>query len=179
MKHFYEKIPGWFNCLPLYERCVSEAKNGATFVEVGAWKGRSAAFMGVEIANSGKRIAFYVIDNFGGSAEHQKDEDVVNGTLEETFRRNVEPVKEFMAVIKNDSVKAAEMFEDGSLDFVYIDASHDYEDVKADINAWLPKVRKGGMLAGDDYLIYPGVKQAVDELLSGAMMEGIIWMYRV
>jgi len=177
VNHFYEEISGWFNARDLYSRMVREAKNGVTFVEVGGWKGKSASFMGVEIANSGKRIAFYVIDNFGGSAEHQKDEDVVNGTLEETFKRNVSPVKEFMSVVKNDSVKAAEMFADGSLDFVYIDSSHAYEDVKADINAWLPKIRKGGMLAGDDYTTYPGVKQAVDELLPDAVKQDITWMH--
>jgi len=49
------------------------------------------------------------------------------------------------------SLEAAKEFEDGSLDFVYIDANHRYEYVVADIAAWLPKVRSGGCIAGHDF----------------------------
>jgi hypothetical protein len=68
-------------------------------------------------------------------------------------------------MIKGDSVKSAELFEDESLDFVFIDAGHRYEEVKADIEAWFPKVRKGGIVSGHDYVKYSdfGVIEAVDE----------------
>lgn len=49
------------------------------------------------------------------------------------------------------SVDAAADFEDGSLDFVYIDANHQEEPVYADITAWAPKVRAGGIVSGHDY----------------------------
>jgi len=49
------------------------------------------------------------------------------------------------------SPAAASRFADGSLGFVYIDADHDYEPVKADLKAWWPKVRSGGCLSGHDY----------------------------
>ena len=52
---------------------------------------------------------------------------------------------------KSSSVEAATKFSDNSLDFVYIDAAHDYENVKKDITAWLPKVKIGGVIAGHDY----------------------------
>lgn len=54
-------------------------------------------------------------------------------------------------MIRGDSVNGAELFNDESLDFVYIDANHKYEYVKQDIALWYPKVRKGGILAGHDY----------------------------
>jgi len=53
---------------------------------------------------------------------------------------------------------------DGSLDFVYLDAGHDYDSVKRDIAAWWPKVKPGGIFAGNDYFSgCPGVIQAVNE----------------
>lgn len=55
-------------------------------------------------------------------------------------------------IIQEYSVEAAALFEDGSLDFVYIDANHGYEPVLADLNAWYPKVKSGGIVAGDDFV---------------------------
>ncbi len=55
------------------------------------------------------------------------------------------------SLLEKMSVEAARDFEDGSLDAVYIDANHRYEFVVADIHAWLPKIRKGGIISGHDY----------------------------
>jgi len=55
------------------------------------------------------------------------------------------------ALVKKHSVEAARDIPDGSLDFVYIDANHWYEYVVADLAAWVPKVRSGGIVAGHDY----------------------------
>lgn len=52
-----------------------------------------------------------------------------------------------------DSENASSFFNDESFDFVYIDANHSYEYVKKDIELWYPKVRKGGILSGHDYLM--------------------------
>lgn len=73
-------------------------------------------------------------------------------------------------IIKKHSVEAAKEVPDESLDFVYIDAAHDYENVKLDINAWAPKVRVGGIIAGDDFYDFPsgkgGVMRAATEYTS-------------
>lgn len=69
------------------------------------------------------------------------------------------------------SVEAAAAVPDGSLDFVFIDADHTYEGVRADIAAWAGKVRKGGVVAGHDYASEHegtsyGVSRAVDEWIA-------------
>lgn len=73
-------------------------------------------------------------------------------------------------IIKKYSVEAAKDVPDGSLDFVYIDGAHDYDNVKADINAWASKVRVGGIIAGDDFYDFPsgkgGVMRAATEYAS-------------
>ena len=57
------------------------------------------------------------------------------------------------------------------LDFVYIDSVHIYSYVIEDINAWLPKIRPGGMIAGDDYNLHD-VGKAVDELIENPQTLG-------
>lgn len=55
-------------------------------------------------------------------------------------------------IIQKWSVEAAQDFKDESLDFVYIDADHSLTSVMADLNAWVPKVRIGGVISGHDYI---------------------------
>lgn len=62
------------------------------------------------------------------------------------------------------SMDAVREIPDGSLDFVYIDAGHDFDNCMLDIICWSQKVRIGGIVAGHDYFIHPGVNvvQAAD-----------------
>ncbi len=81
-------------------------------------------------------------------------------------------------ILRATSVEAARKVSAHSVDFVFIDAIHLYEDVKQDIELWTPKIREGGMIAGDDYLDrFPGVKRAVDELGYTATRD--IWYHEV
>lgn len=64
---------------------------------------------------------------------------------------------------KSTSSAAVDMFADGELDVVYIDAEHEYNAVKSDIAKWLPKVKSGGVICGHDYTTAPGVFRAVNE----------------
>lgn len=69
------------------------------------------------------------------------------------------------SIIQSDSIRASKMFEQETLDWVYIDAGHEYEDVKADHWAYYHLVRKGGIVSGHDYSPeFPGVVRFVDEL---------------
>ena len=61
------------------------------------------------------------------------------------------------------STDAAKLYQDESIDFVFIDAEHDERSVYTDISAWWPKIKKGGILGGDDYsYLWPGVEVAVN-----------------
>ena len=84
-------------------------------------------------------------------------------------------------MIRENSVEASNLFADESLDFCYIDASHDYINVKGDLHAWYPKIKSGGVVAGHDYVDglfkYPSghvkfeVKRAVDEFLTNKQIK--------
>jgi|GEM_PF-2197004 predicted O-methyltransferase YrrM len=165
--HYWQNIQGWCKFHLFYGEMVARAGQEATFVEVGCWKGQSAAYMGVEILNSGKDIAFHCVDHFQGSDEdaHKNDPEVRN--LKAVFEENMKPCVQAgldLTVHTSDSEKAASKFKDGSIDFVWLDAGHDYHTVKRDIVAWLPKVKAGGIIGGDDYPM-KGVGDAVREVL--------------
>jgi predicted O-methyltransferase YrrM len=161
--HFYENIQGWFNFATAYKDAVQKADPGSVFVEVGSWKGRSAAFMAVEIANSGKEISLHCVDHWQGSDEEAHHSDPDRNNLHAVFLKNMKNAPITVHTHKEDSVIAAGRFKDKSVDFIWIDAGHDYDSVKADILAWWPKLRPGGTMGGDD-LPMDGVFQAVTEI---------------
>jgi Methyltransferase domain len=103
----------------------------------------------------------------------------VHHTHEQNYEMTLGKMRAFPGrheVIRDLSTAAAARFADETLDFVYLDADHSYESVKADLDAWYPKLKPGGLFAGDDYGALPlqmvnfgaghltfGVKKAVDE----------------
>ena len=170
--HFWESVFGWFNYADAayYKSVVDSFHGPAHFVEVGAFKGKSSSYMAVEIINSGKPIKFDCVDTWLGSPVHlqggeHEEVEVVNGKLYEVFIENMKPVEGFYKAIRMPSVQAARLYKDETLDFVFIDADHEYDCIKADIIAWLPKIKKGGIIAGHDYA-FDSVKKAVHELLT-------------
>lgn len=151
--HYFHDVPGWFDWPDLYAQLVDRLPDGSHVVEVGGWKGKSASFMGVEIANSGKAIAFDVVDTWTGSPDepdHLADPDVQNGRLYDVFLANTAPVRQYVRPIRSTSVEAAASYPDASLDAVFIDADHSTPAVLADLQAWWSKVKPGGILAGHD-----------------------------
>jgi len=148
MDHIYNTIEGTFNYEKIYTDVVRMFGNGAHFVEVGSWMGRSATFMAVEIINSGKSIKFDCIDTFKFIPNGSTDDSHFPKNLYRTFRKNIEPVKHIITPIKSTSCIASNSYEDGSLDFVFLDGGHDYDSILNDINAWYPKVKKGGIISG-------------------------------
>lgn len=178
IQHFWTNIHGWDDGIsPVYQHMVAEAEDGMHFVEVGAWKGRSSAFMAVEIANSGKQIKFDCVDTWKGDPNeqgHMEDYHVKTDTLFEHFIENMKPVEGYYNPIRATSLEASKLYEDNSLDFVFIDAAHDYDNVKADLAAWFPKVKEGGILAGHDWG-HPPVARAVSDTFDNIEIEYGCW----
>ena len=155
----WKTVEGWFDFQSIYDAAVEDAKDGDIFVEVGVFKGKSLCYLAAKIKESGKRIKLFGIDLF------------VQGSEIGEVRSNISQAggSEFCEVIQCDSARAAGMFRDQACTFVFIDAKHEYEFVKRDIEAWLPKVKPGGTIAGHDFKAqdWPGVVKAVEEVFGG------------
>jgi hypothetical protein len=82
------------------------------------------------------------------------------------FVKTTKPYKSKIICHKMTSVEAAELIENESLDWVFIDANHEYEYVKENLKLWIPKVKSGGLISGHDYgNKWKGVKKAVNEVV--------------
>jgi hypothetical protein len=143
-------------------------------VEVGVKRGEFS-----ELLLDGWRGAHLVSVDPWRAAPGGDYEDVANVEQEEHDRFHAETVARLARFGPRSSIwretgeAAAARIPHHSLDFVYLDARHDYESVLSDLADWLDKVRPGGIFAGHDYLDgrYPegefGVKSAVDEFFAG------------
>jgi predicted O-methyltransferase YrrM len=162
-----DAIPGWYDYASVYTQAVRVYGNGAKFVECGGYCGRSSCHMATLIRTSGKKISLDVIDTFG---------DASFSARPETFRHFAEVcgVDDLINLRIMDQLEAVKTYETGSLDFVFLDSDHSYEGTRDAIMAFLPKLKPDGTLAGHDYNVdYPGVIQAVDELLPGFKKVGM------
>ena len=158
MKRWFQ-IQGWFNFADTYDRAVAHFPSGSHFVEVGCWKGRSSLYLLERIRESGKDIWLTCVDHFKGSKEHG---DVDGDALYAEFMENVRGYEGCeLDVPRLPSLTVAKLFVDGSVDFVFLDGSHEEQDVYDDIAAWSPKLKPTGVLAGDDITEFPGVRSAL------------------
>jgi hypothetical protein len=185
--HFFQHLGGWADqsLLDLYAEAARHFPDGSHFVELGVWEGKSAAYMGVELLNHGKLLTrMDLVDTWEGSANepamlaHTAQFDLFSTCWKNLVNGGV---RDFFRPVCLPSVRAARAYDDGELDFVFIDAAHDYASVRADIGAWLPKVAKNGWCCGHDYDAASdfGVVKAVDELLPGREVLGRCWRVKV
>lgn len=149
----YSKVPkddhGWF---PKWNEqlLIPKVKDKKIVVELGAWLGKSTRMW---LKNSQAKVI--CIDTWNGSIEHtKKREDIVNKlpSLKDTFLSNQEEWKDRVFPVQMNTVKGmAELVKYGiEPDFIYIDASHQYEDVYTDLCLaynYFPKA----FICGDDW----------------------------
>ncbi len=175
-------IPGWFDFQAVYCEFVDRAKDGDTFVEIGCYLGRSACFLGDRIKASGKRVTLLCVDVWPAQFDFKDGSGTVVEAPFETFMANVRQcgLTQIIVPLRCASLRAAQ-FIANDLAAVFIDGEHDYENCKADIAVWLPKVRSGGLLAGHDFTDgFPGVPRAVREAFGDKIsVVGQSWRYEV
>ncbi|PRP93310.1 hypothetical protein ENSA5_43320 [Enhygromyxa salina] len=138
-------------------------------VEVGCWLGRSTSYIARLCHARGARLV--CVDTWAGSSDRfdaAYRELLAARDVEAEFAAHLDALGVRVERRRVPSVEAAAGFERGSVDLVFLDASHDEAAVAEDIAAWRPKLRPGGVLAGHDYAeSHPGVIAAVDRAARG------------
>lgn len=147
---------------------LPQLPKNAIVAEVGVQQGSFA----IHILRQTQPKHLYLIDCWqyqDPAIFNDPEANVLNDEQEKYYQETKEKFKNNNAVtiIRKFSNEAVQLFEDEFFDWVYIDANHSYEAAKEDIALWWPKIKKGGYIAGHDYIIreHFGVLQAVNEFL--------------
>lgn len=144
------------------DRVLERVPQGAVCLEIGVWKGDFSH----QIIETVKPKKFYLVDPWeflpnyhnrwygGKKAKSQKDMDRVYSQVKLRFRG-----QKAVTIYRNKSEEVVKKFRKEMFDFVYIDGDHSYEFVKKDLITYFPLIKKGGILAGDDY--FWGIKEGL------------------
>lgn len=175
------EVPGHLRLIEglfLYDEALKLPSNGVA-VEIGAYLGRSTAFIGAALSRSPRPPTLHVIDTFTAIGVPGAEGD----NTFQSFSDNVRPYSGVIQVhqgFSSDVVRTWKL----PIDMLWIDGDHSYEACSRDIQGWLPFVKRGGLVAFHDYANPCGVAEAVNrhmkplEMPSSAGLNGSIYYAR-
>jgi predicted O-methyltransferase YrrM len=184
-RHYKQDDMGSFPERGYLFQLASDLPADAQVIEVGSWMGASTSFIAGGLKGEGAKI--FAVDNFQGLSTCGEDSAWYNrhfrqlgasSTLEIFkanfaalgFARRSEPVV-------SDSLAAAQSLagKRGTIDFIFIDGDHSYAACKADIEAWTPFVKRGGVIAFHDFgSRADGVTRAIFEAAKAGRFDEIV-----
>jgi len=175
-----EDLQGWNSNNSIFPKLLVDTKP-KTIIEIGTWKGGSAIHMGNLLKLAGSSAQIYCIDTWLGAAEfwtgdlartpernlllkngypqiyYQFLSNVVHNGLQDYITPIPVPSSIGAKILKAQGVKA---------DLIYIDGSHEYDDVYADLNTYSELLNPGGVMFGDDYYSFADVGRAVNDFVA-------------
>lgn len=161
-------LQGWFDYSTVYEQAIEilsrRQRESVRLAEVGVWKGTSISRL-AHLARTkmpNRKIEIFAVDDWkmrreesycggpnAGEIPFLRDLNQLGRSLYQVYDSNLREMglRELITDCKDDSANAASMFNDRSLDFVFIDADHTCDGLCRDLKAWAPKA---DILAGHD-----------------------------
>lgn len=128
-------------------------------VEIGLAEGFTTEFL----LESNETLKLYCIDPFENYIDWNGNNLNDRERVYNEFLQRTERFGDRVVLIRNYSDDAASMIKDNSLDFIFIDGLHTYDQVTKDMNNYYSKIKKGGLFAGHDYTVISDIHKAVDE----------------
>ena len=114
--------------------------------EVGVWEGEFSEIL----CRANPALHLLCVDAWAPYPDYADHQTAVELTA--AYQRALVRLRPYRcSLMRMFSLQAAERIPDRSLDFVYLDANHTFEGLTADLEAWTPKVKVGGLIAGHDY----------------------------
>jgi len=155
-----------------------KGRGGLKMMEIGSYRGESSFVW----ASSGIFKEIICVDPYEGKTDNKNeyfDEDW--SVIKRDFWTNTRYFNN-INLVQDFSYNIIDNYPNNYFDFIYIDASHEYDDVKRDIEISLPKIKNGGLIGGHDYQKeWPGVIKAVNEVIGtpDLTFEDESWVYKI
>ena len=169
--YFFTGFTGMINKL------VHLIPKDSTMIEIGSYMGESTMML----ASSKLFKKIYAIEPHKGTESFNDYAGYDWEFVKKEFHLNTRYFDN-ITLISDFNYNVVDMFEDESIDFIYIDADHEYDSVKRDIELYLPKLKKTGIIGGHDYSknAWEGVFNAVNETLGEPdyTFEDMSWLKR-
>jgi predicted O-methyltransferase YrrM len=152
VKELIRDVPGWLSDEEgeaLYE-LARECTGRGVIVEIGSWKGKSTICLGLG-SRAGRSVKIFAVDPH---ADYRHGE----------FKDNVDRagIADLVTPVKGLSQAVADEFKQ-PIELLFVDGSHEEDDVREDFDKWVPKVIEGGIVAFHDTTWHDGVRRVVAE----------------
>lgn len=189
-----EDLQGWNGTSEVFKTLISKTVP-SVIVEVGTWKGQSAITMGKAVKELNLSSKIYCVDTWLGAVEFittlkdtpERDLQLKNGypQVYYQFLSNVvhSSLQDSIIPIPNTSITGAKYLKYNNVipQLIYIDASHEEEDVFADLQLYYSLLADGGIIFGDDYNHWEGVRRAVEKFsltkgITFEILENNFWV---
>jgi len=149
---------------------------GGNFLEIGSYLGASSCFLAAAAMDIGG-VKIHCVDTWQneGMSEGLRD------TWAE-FKKNVEPFSSLVVTHRGLSTEIAKTF-NNKIDLLFVDGDHSYEACRADVEAWFPHMKQGGVLVMHDYGWAEGVRQVVEKIVKprqsqeGHVLQNTYWTH--
>lgn len=154
-----DHIPGRYAMAQIIDDALEKAPENAVWVEVGVALGKGISYMARRLLDRGRHdIKLYAVDPWGGYARNGEQAvmaEQAGGDFNLFLNMMTANAREELGrihILRADSVAAARVFKDHTLDLVILDADHTFDAVMSDLKAWLPKMKpRTGIIGGDDH----------------------------
>jgi predicted O-methyltransferase YrrM len=152
VRELIKDVPGWLSFEEgeaLYE-LAKQCTGRGVIVEIGSWKGKSTICLG-RGSRAGKGVRIFAVDPH---ADYRHGE----------FKENIERagIADLVTPVKGFSQQVVADFEE-PIELLFVDGSHEEDDVREDFNTWVPKVVDGGVVAFHDTTWHAGPRKVVAE----------------
>ncbi|MCL6096198.1 MAG: class I SAM-dependent methyltransferase [Patescibacteria group bacterium] len=168
---FPQDVDGWLwkEEGEILYRLAQLNKDLGVIVELGSYKGKST----ICLAQGSKKVSggkVYALDNFIGDSYV----GIKKTSFYNQFLLNIEKyfLKEYVESVKGDFSEAVKSW-NKPIRLLFIDGSHNHEDVKRDFENWEPKVAHGGIIVFHDALVWPGVSKFVRQIIASGEFSNI------
>jgi len=189
-------ISGWQGNSKVFVNLIEELKP-KTIIEVGTWKGQSAINMGNTVKKLELNTTIYCVDTWLGAIEfwtwlkHTKERNLEQRhgypQIYYQFLSNVvhSGLQDVIIPFPNTSETGFRYFKGLGItaELIYIDASHEEEDVYNDVRKYYTLLTNNGIIFGDDYYSWEGVRNAVNRFVAEnnftlEILENNFWLIR-